>query len=109
MIVQYTANAEQNWLRTGSKYAVQAVYFDRVQGARYRIISDDAATPAMFSASDFMLIDRRIPESWCAHVHTNGDFELSPAAWLEPGFWERFFGDKDEAKQVFDFYTTPIA
>ncbi len=108
MIVQYTTDTEQSWLRLGSKYPVQAIYFDQEQGVRYRIISDDAATPALFAASAFTVIDGHIPESWRAHAYSSGAFTLGPAAWLEPGFWERFFDDDAEARRVFDLNTTRI-
>lgn len=109
MIVQCTTDTEAGWLRPASKYAVQAVYFDQARGTRYRIISDDAATPALFPASAFTVLDGRIPRSWRIHVHRNGDTELCPAAWLELGFWERFFDGDEAAKSVFQLYATPLA
>ena len=102
MIAQYTSNTEHSWLRAGSQYAVQAIYFDPDQGVRYRIISDDAATPALFASSAFTVIDGRIPESWRAHACSGGSFVVGPAAWQEPGFWERFFDDDAEARRLFD-------
>ena len=108
MIVQYTKQDDQNWLRTGSNYAVQAIYFGQQQGARYRIISDDAATPALFSVSDFTIVDGSIPPWWSAHVHANGDFELSPPAWLEPAFWVRYFDDDEDAKRVFELNVSSL-
>jgi hypothetical protein len=107
MIVQYIAQDDANWLRSGANYPVQAVYFELQKGVRYRIISNDAATPAMFPASDFTLIDGTIPTSWFVYVHSNGDFELSPAAWLEPGFWSRYFDGDEEAIRVFGLYSQP--
>lgn len=109
MIVQYTANTDQCWLRTGSKYAVQAIFFDQGKGLCYRIISEDAATPVMFSASDFTMIDGSIPQSWRIHVHINGALEISPSAWLEPGFWEHYFDDDEDAKQVFALNASSIS
>jgi len=108
MIVQYTKQDDQNWLRTGSNYAVQAIYFDQQQGARYRIISDDAGTPALFPVIDFTIVDGSLPASWCAHVHANGDFELSPPAWLEQGFWVRFFDNDADAKRVFELNASSL-
>ena len=107
MIVQYTNQDDSNWLRYGMNYPVQALYADRQQGVRYRIISDDAATPALFPASDFTLVSGTIPASWCVFVHSNGDFEMSPAAWLEPGFWSRYFDGDTEAQRVFALHTQP--
>jgi len=108
MIVQYTTDTEQSWLRAGAEYAVQAIYFDPDQGVRYRIISDDAATPALFVASAFTVIDGRIPESWRAHAYSGGSFVVGPVAWQEPGFWERLFDGDTEARRLFDINTIHI-
>lgn len=109
MIVYYNAKtAESNWLHIGSNYAVQAIYFSQNQGARFRIISEDNATPAMFAATDFTVVDSRIPETWRVHIHSNGDVELSPKSWLEPGFWVRFFDGDADARHLFDLYTSKI-
>lgn len=108
MIVQYTKQEDQNWLRYGARYAVQAIYFDRQQGVRYRITSDDAGTPALFPADDFTVVDGSISASWCALAHSNGDFELSPPEWLESGFWVRYFDDDADAKRVFETNATSI-
>lgn len=107
MIVQFTNQDDGNWLHFGVNYPVQAVYFDRQQGVRYRIISNDAATPALFPASDFTLVDGAIPAAWSAFVHPNGEFELSPAAWVEPGFWSRYFDGDAEAIRVFALHVQP--
>lgn len=109
MIVQYTRQDDQNWLRTGASYAVQELYFDQQQGVRYRIISEDAATPALFAASDFLLLDGSIPLSWCVHVHYDGSFVLGPSAWLEPGFWIRYFDSNAEAQRIFELNTSSLA
>jgi hypothetical protein len=109
MIVQYTNQDDANWLRCGARYTVQAVYFDRQQGVRYRIMSDDAATPALFPATEFTLIDGTMPDSWIAFVHSNGEFELSPPAWVEPGFWARYFDGDAEAIRVFASNTQPAS
>lgn len=108
MIVQYTKQDDQNWLRVGASYAVQSINFDRQQGARYRIISEDAATPALFSANDFTLVDGNMPASWCAHVYDNGDFVFGPTAWLEPDFWTRYFDGDAEAERIFELNTSSI-
>jgi hypothetical protein len=106
MIVQYTNTNDQHWLHFGSNYAVQAIDFDRQRGVRYRIISEDAATPALFPVSDFTIVDHRIPASWCARAYPSGGFELSPAAWLEANFWVRYFDGDAEAKRIFDLYAS---
>ena len=101
MIVQYIKETS-GWLRTGSNYAVQEIFFEKQRGVSYRIISDDAATPAFFPANECTIIDGSIPSSWKAHIYDTGSFVLSPPAWLEPGFWERYFDDDPEAKRIFE-------
>lgn len=107
MIVQYLRTDEQNWLREGACYVVQAIYFDQQQGARYRIISEDASTPALFVASEFLLVDGSLPSSWCIHVHLDGSFVFGPSAWLELGFWTRYFDGDDDAKRIFELHIQP--
>jgi hypothetical protein len=41
--------------------------------------------PAMFE-----LVDSRIPSNWIIELRSNTSLHIAPAAWLRPGFWERF-------------------
>jgi hypothetical protein len=50
----------------------------------------------------FTTVDERIPPNWVVRARDDGILKLAPAAWLEPGFWERYFDLDPEAIATFE-------
>src|SRR5216683_2988200 len=68
----------------------------RYSTAKMRILADDNRTPILVDAAMFAANSQPIPRSWVATIREGGVVELGPRAWLEHGFWERYFdGDPD--------------
>jgi len=82
------------------EYVVLEIHVEPGQGAAFRIIPKDG-TPALFEAAMFMTTDQGIPDTWEARVREGGIVHIAPTAWLQSGFWERFFDRDPEAVAVF--------
>ena len=55
----------------------------------------------MFSGELFEIIDDRMPPNWVIKKDRNGAYQISTRAWLQPGFWEKFFDRDPESVAVF--------
>ena len=55
----------------------------------------------LFRASDFNVIDGRLPPQWEASVNATGHVELSPKEWKSPGFWEAYHDADPSAEKLF--------
>jgi hypothetical protein len=89
-----------SWLTIGKTYIVLEVYVACGEEVLFRCIADNG-TPALFHARSFETKGSRLPSSWIGRVDTNGTFQLTPARWARPGFWEDYFRDLPEA--LYDF------
>jgi hypothetical protein len=96
------------WLEPGEIYTVLCVEAGK-DGVRYRISSAfPPFTPALHPAEFFEVISAKMPDSWVVDVA--GSFlDLSPQAWTESGFWERFFDNDPEAVRLFEVESYKIA
>jgi hypothetical protein len=83
------------------EYPVLSVTVVPERGASLHIPSADG-TPAIWDAAMFVTVDGTIPGNWIARVSEGGIVELGPEAWLEPGFWERYFDREPDAEKVFE-------
>ncbi|MBV6500826.1 MAG: hypothetical protein CJBNEKGG_03313 [Prosthecobacter sp.] len=108
MTTQFKGSDGGTWLRPGSIYAVQSIYISHDQSLQYRILGNEPNTPALFSASDFEIIDPTLPPSWRIFDLGNGNFVIGPSAWTAKGYWERYFDGDEEARQEFETYCTRI-
>lgn len=110
MIVEYTPRSATGGPYTrGRSYPVVQLCVlpqagDAAARVLYRLQAADDGTPApLMPAADFRLVDGRLPDGWCwtaaapADMHTCG-----PAAWAEPGFWERLFDGDAAARACFE-------
>lgn len=97
-----TNTAKEGWLTVGREYDVLAVYFDRTQGTLFRIIGNDTFTPALFPLEILEITDSRIPQNWVLEKDSSGVLRLSPKAWLETGYWDRFFDREPQAIKIFE-------
>jgi hypothetical protein len=102
------AGSRSPWLTLGREYVVLSVLADTAGRVFYRLLSDDQRTPALFGATQFEVTSTNIPKGWCLWVPEEGGLELSPAAWLTPGFWESYFDAEEEALRVFNAELTTI-
>lgn len=104
-----TANV-RGWLKAGKDYTVLSVEAAGagVSANVYRIQSDDNATPALFEAKLFRLVDARIPSCWIVVQQDDLPIQLMPASWAEDGYWERFFDGDPAARREYEAITHGI-
>ena len=55
-----------------------------------------------------MAVSTDIPSNWVASVGESGAFDLAPAKWLRPGFWEDSFNGEPQAASDFEEEKTKI-
>jgi hypothetical protein len=90
------------WLTLGKTYDVLSVVLDAQCDWWLRLVGDEDAHVGLFRLEQFEVLTARIPRAWIASWSSAGTFELSPQAWLVPGFWERFFERDKGANEEFD-------
>ncbi len=91
-----------SWLTVGKTYHVLSVFMKESGDTEYRVIADDGVAPVMFKANQFKIVVPDLPDSWIANSKPGVYFELDPATWVEPGFWERYFDGEMEAVSCFE-------
>lgn len=101
LCVRLTDSRDQDsWLTLNKEYQVLSVLMTPRGPAKLRIIADDGRTPILVEAPMFAIIPQPLPPSWALVLREGGVIELGPPAWLELGFWERYFDqDKDAVMQ----------
>lgn len=83
------------WLKLDAHYDVIGVLTDPVGRVQLHILTDDDQSLAWFDSTHFRVIDGSLSRSWRARIHNDGALELAPSAWLDDGFWERYYdGDR---------------
>lgn len=94
--------ADSPWIRIGEEYTVLEIYASDRTKTSFRISSKQDDTPVLFDAQMFATVDGRIPPNWTVRVEEGGSVAVAPAAWLEDGFWERYFDSDKEAVAVYE-------
>jgi hypothetical protein len=89
------------WLTVGKVYHALSVFLDERKTLLVRMVGDDGVTPALYGLDQFEVVSPKISSSWVIDWH-DGVFQLAPARWLTPGFWERYFDGEREALLMFD-------
>ena len=89
-------------LRLDEVYAVLQIYIDPKRFTRFRIAPSDGGSPALYDSDIFLTVDGSIPENWVVQVREGGVVDFAPAAWLEDGFWERYFDGEPAAVATFE-------
>ena len=98
-------------LTVGNIYTVLEVFISISSRSyvHYRFLGDDEPSPgfnpspALFDASQFEIVDHRLPSNWRFWSGPNADyFKLSPQQWQRCGFWEDYFDDVAEALRDFE-------
>lgn len=90
------------WATLDAEYVVLALEATPGGGIQLRIIGDDGPTPVLFQSEMFMTLSSAIPSNWVASIGEGGEFNLAPAKWLRPGFWEDYFNGDPEAVSDFE-------
>ena len=96
------------WLESGQPLIVLAVV-SQSGGSKFLLWSNRQSTAALFAASDFTVVDGKIPTQWQASINLGGHVELSPKEWKADGFWEKFHEEDPEAERTFRVLADAIA
>jgi hypothetical protein len=88
-------------VRLLDEYYVLSILVVPGRGAKFQILDSDGE-PSWWDAAMFATVDDTIPSNWVCHVTEGGVVELAPGAWLEVGFWDRFFDGEPDAKTRFE-------
>jgi len=88
------------WLKSGQIVTVLGVRSNS-RGSDYHIWSDLQKSAVLFSVSEFEIIDPTLSKRWVAEIDLNGFIDLTPSAWMEKGFWDRYNDGESNADRVF--------
>lgn len=94
--------SESEWLTLDSEYVVLAIEGNPGRELSIRVQDDKGGGPGLWPAEMFMTTSTALPSSWIISIGDNGQFDLAPAKWLRPGFWEDFFDREPEALADFE-------
>lgn len=99
-----TGEATQShyWLTIGQTYVVLSIETLPTGKIEYRLMANDGLTPGLFDASQFVVVDDRLPVTWVVEVGQDGALTQAPRAWIRPGFWEDFFNRDRQAVEDFE-------
>lgn len=90
------------WLTVGKIYPILSVLLDAQGRWLLRLPVDSGPDIGLFPLEQFEIVSARLPPSWVATWNKNGVFELTTAAWDEPGYWERYFDGDSNALIIFE-------
>jgi hypothetical protein len=96
------AENQSPWLQLDHEYDVLEVTAHPGGRVDLRLVSEDAATPALFDAALFMIVDGRVPATWEARLEEGGLLRLGPPEWMELGFWEAYFDREPTALEAYE-------
>jgi hypothetical protein len=96
-----TGVKSDGWLTVGQIYTVLEILVRPGHYILFRLISDDANTPALFDSRQFEIVSNKIPSNWVAVLHEQ-ELHITPEKWLIPGFWEDYFDGVAEATKNFE-------
>lgn len=84
-------------------YDVLWVSIDKKRNiTQIQIINDSGEIPILKNLISFKIVDSRIPRNWEVFYDEDNLLELSPRAWMEDGFWERYFDYDKKAVEIFE-------
>jgi hypothetical protein len=103
MLLTCRSDDSSGRLTEGRTYLVLAMLLASEKNALLVLIVDDAQSPTWFETNQFETASDLIPENWVVRIGSDGAVHLAPAAWLEEGFWDRFYHGPDalEARRLF--------
>lgn len=90
------------WLTIGKEYIVLEAEVSLLEKTFYRLIGDNEnKMPALYSSSQFELVDGGIPKNWEISQLSDGSLIFGPRAWQPSGFWEKCYDHEPEALEVY--------
>lgn len=90
------------WLTIGRIYHVLSIVLDVHGRWLLRLQGDTAPGVGLFPLQQFEVVSAKVPDLWIVTWSGQGAFELTTAAWNDPGFWERYFEHDFAAEQIFE-------
>lgn len=93
---------KSGWLTIGKVYHVLEVIQNSRGKWMFRLLGDEPNGPALFQFEEFEIVASKIPASWTIAWGKDGFFELTPEAWRQTGFWEKYYDRNPDAIQVFE-------
>jgi len=90
------------WCTVGKVYYVLSVLLGSNGKWLLRLIGDGKNGVAMFNLEGFEVVSNRIPNTWIATWDEKGVFALTPSAWNQRGFWEKFYDRDPETVRIFE-------
>lgn len=89
------------WVTIDGEYTVLGALAEFGGRVQLNLLTDDRQSFGWFDSDCFLVVDPAVPTNWSARIGEGGTFELAPEAWLEEGFWERYYeGDPAAAESV---------
>ena len=90
------------WLTIGKTYHVLEVIQDIHHRWLIRLVGDGSNGVALFPSEQFQILSSQVSPTWRISLEKNGYFALSPAAWSQPGFWDRYYDREPNAVRIFE-------
>jgi hypothetical protein len=86
----------------GKEYIVLEIEIHPGKEIVYRLIGEtNSKSPRLYRASNFEITSNMIPSSWRINQIDIGTFDIGPAAWHEPGFWENCYDLEPAALEIY--------
>lgn len=86
------------WITVDREYTVVAVAAQVAGRVQVQLLNDTNSL-GWFDADCFLTVDPAIPANWSARIGEGGALEMAPSAWLEEGFWERYYDADPDAQE----------
>jgi hypothetical protein len=93
--------AETAWVKLDAEYPVLSVLAAPAGRVQVQILTEDGRSAGWFDAAMFMTSDSSVPSNWVVSIGECGEFELGPARWAAPGYWESFYDGDPQARVIF--------
>lgn len=93
---------KSDWLTIGKIYHVLEVIQDTDRKWKLRLAGEDPNGVALFALEEFEVVSSKIPDSWVIAWGKGNFFELTPEAWSQSGFWERYYDREPNAVRIFE-------
>ena len=91
------------WLTVGKIYDVLSIFVEAEGRRLFRLVGDGSSGVAIFRWECFEVVSFEIPPTWIIAIGGTGWIDIAPEAWTKPGFWDRYYFDKDpQAIAVFE-------
>jgi hypothetical protein len=88
-------------LVVGREYVVLSILCSSATGTSLMLLDEETQEPAWYPAPGFDLTSDEVPSNWRIRVGGEtgnaGNVKVAPAAWLEAGFLEDYWGDGGQA------------